>query len=100
MMMSHHWVVQDGVTGFHAGRFNPDKLDPADSAALASAISRYAPCSQAARMHISCTCVHSTPRKAVGRPHLTVLKILSHPTLQDTSNMMPDAWPIFQEPVC
>lgn len=33
-------TVKDGVTGFHAGRFNPDKLDPADSAALAGTISR------------------------------------------------------------
>ncbi len=35
-------LLQDGVTGFHAGRFNPDKLDPADSAALAGTISRRA----------------------------------------------------------
>lgn len=35
-----HVSLQEGVTGFHAGRFNPDKLDPRDASALAQTIRR------------------------------------------------------------
>lgn len=41
-MMSIYCVLsaQEGVTGFHAGRFNPDKLEPKDAQALAKTITR------------------------------------------------------------
>lgn len=35
-------TVKEGVTGFHMGTVNPDRLDPADAAALASAARRAA----------------------------------------------------------
>jgi len=35
-------TVKDGVTGFHVGAVNPDRLDPADAAALADAARRAA----------------------------------------------------------
>jgi len=35
-------TVKDGVTGFHAGKIDPDRLDPADADALAKTITRAA----------------------------------------------------------